>query len=275
ACRDNPLARSFASKLGASRSTAVGNGLAAYSAVGTGTLIAFATAPGAVALDGRGANSPFTTALTRHLRTAGLEVRQMLTPLRAAGRARPATRQIPWDNSSLLGEVYLAGPGKPGEAPPAAVPVAAPPAAAPSSDDVLWSAIKDSSVPALFDEFVRKFPSSGHAEAARTRAAELKKSDVAMLPPGAGAEIPKAKDAASGAVNAPIASFLRSNTSWTVTFSFAEPTTAISWRLGETGNFRETGFIDTLDPRTKKRMPNPSIQLDADQPATTIYVRYV
>ncbi len=58
-------------------------------------------------------------------------------------------------------------------------------------------------------------------------------------------------------------------------FSFAEPATGISWRLGETADFRETGFLDTLDPRTRKRVPNPAIQLDADQAATTIYVRYV
>ena len=41
------------------------------------------------------------------------------------------------------------------------------------------------------------------------------------------------------------------------------------------GEFRETGFIDTLDPRTRKRMPNPSIELAADAPAATIQVRYV
>jgi hypothetical protein len=60
-----------------------------------------------------------------------------------------------------------------------------------------------------------------------------------------------------------------------VALSFAEPVTGISWRLGEAGNFRETGFMDAFDPRTRRRMPNPAIQLDADQPATTIYVRYV
>ena len=60
ACRDNPLARSFASR---TRSAAVGTGLAAYTALGTGTLIAFSTAPGKVAVDGLGANSPFTEAL--------------------------------------------------------------------------------------------------------------------------------------------------------------------------------------------------------------------
>ena len=41
------------------------------------------------------------------------------------------------------------------------------------------------------------------------------------------------------------------------------------------GDFRETGFLDTLDPRTRKRMPNPSIELAADAPAATIQVRYV
>ena len=44
-------------------------------------------------------------------------------------------------------------------------------------------------------------------------------------------------------------------------FSIADPTLGISWRMGESGDFRETGFIDTLDPRTRKRMPNPSIEL--------------
>ena len=41
------------------------------------------------------------------------------------------------------------------------------------------------------------------------------------------------------------------------------------------GEFRETGFIDSLDPRTRKRMPNPSIELAADAPAATIQLRYV
>jgi formylglycine-generating enzyme required for sulfatase activity len=106
ACRDNPLARSFAAK---TRSGAVGAGLAAYTALGTGTLIAFATAPGKVAADGDGTNSPFTEHLVKHLRTPGLEVRQMLTRVRNDVAAATGERQIPWDNSSLRGDVYLAG----------------------------------------------------------------------------------------------------------------------------------------------------------------------
>jgi hypothetical protein len=76
-------------------------------------------------------------------------------------------------------------------------------------------------------------------------------------------------------VNAPIAMFSRHNGGWTVVFSIADPTLGISWRIGDAGDFRETGFIDTLDPRTRKRMPNPSIELPADAPASTIQVRYV
>ena len=105
ACRDNPLTRSIAAR---SRSTAVGTGLAAYSTLGTGTLIAFATAPGKVALDGTGANSPFTQGLVKHLRTPDLEVRAMLTRVRADVMAATGNKQLPWDNSSLMGEVYLA-----------------------------------------------------------------------------------------------------------------------------------------------------------------------
>ncbi|GIL01982.1 MAG: hypothetical protein BroJett030_18810 [Alphaproteobacteria bacterium] len=105
ACRDNPLARSFRAR---SRSN-VGSGLAAYSNVGTGTLIALATAPGKVALDGEGENSPFTASLLKHIKTPGLEVRQMLTRVRKDVLDTTGQQQQPWDNSSLLGDVFLAG----------------------------------------------------------------------------------------------------------------------------------------------------------------------
>ena len=107
ACRDNPLARSFASHLPATRSAAVATGLAAYTAVGTGTLIAYATAPGQTALDGQGKDSPFTTSLLHFLPTPGLEIRQMLTRVRAEVAEQTGNRQIPWDNSSLMGDVVL------------------------------------------------------------------------------------------------------------------------------------------------------------------------
>lgn len=115
ACRDNPLAAKAISENAASRSVAVRSGLAAPAGLGkgetsgAGTLLAFATAPGQVALDGEGLDSPFSTALVRHLGTPGLEVQQMLTRVRAEVVASTKGKQVPWSNSSLLGEIYLAG----------------------------------------------------------------------------------------------------------------------------------------------------------------------
>ena len=113
ACRNNPMAPRVASA-GPNRAIESGSGLAAPATLGSGaslgagTLIAFATAPGQVALDGEGANSPFSAALSRHIGTPGLEVQQMLTRVRAEVVAATKTKQVPWSNSSLLGEVYLA-----------------------------------------------------------------------------------------------------------------------------------------------------------------------
>jgi hypothetical protein len=96
ACRDNPLAQKLKAQLEPSqpsRSATIQMGLAPFAALGpggsetgTGMLIAFATAPGTVALDGAGRNSPFTTALLKHIISPGLEIRQMLT--------RPRIRRI-------------------------------------------------------------------------------------------------------------------------------------------------------------------------------------
>jgi len=95
--------------IGATRSAAIPAGLAGYAMVGTGTLIAFATASGQTALDGSDGNSPFTSAFVKHVRTPGIEVNQMLTRVRVEVASATKNRQVPWANSSLLGEVYFAG----------------------------------------------------------------------------------------------------------------------------------------------------------------------
>lgn len=78
ACRNNPMAQQVASA-GTNRAIEAASGLAAPPSLGAGamlgagTLIAFATAPGQVALDGEGANSPFCCPLPphRHARSRG------------------------------------------------------------------------------------------------------------------------------------------------------------------------------------------------------------
>lgn len=114
ACRDNPLARSFASTLPATRSSSVNSGLAAVQTQtegdgSGGLLIGFATDPGAVALDGEGANSPYTTALARHLTAPGVSIQTALTRVRGEVATATNGQQRPWYNASLGREVF-AGP---------------------------------------------------------------------------------------------------------------------------------------------------------------------
>ena len=138
-------------------------------------------------------------------------------------------------------------------------------------------------IPVYFDQMVDDVFLNGvakaQAEAPKETTKETRKDatkpaeppqKLAALPPVSVPRLPK-----EDSVNAPIAMFSRHNGGWTVVFSIADPTLGISWRMGEAGDFRETGFLDTLDPRTRKRMPNPSIELAADAPAATIQVRYV
>jgi uncharacterized caspase-like protein len=61
-----------------------------------------------VALDGDATNSPFSAALIRHIGTRSVEIQTVLTRVRADVVAATNGKQVPWSNSSLLGEVYLA-----------------------------------------------------------------------------------------------------------------------------------------------------------------------
>ena len=118
ACRDNPLASNFAGPLG--RSAAVGRGLAPPSTSGAGTFIALSTAPGKIATDGAGRNSPFTAALLNHIRTPGLEIKALMTRVRAEVALATREEQIPWVTESLRTDVYLSpGPSMEPAAPAA------------------------------------------------------------------------------------------------------------------------------------------------------------
>ena len=120
ACRDNPLTRSFARALPATRSTSVGTGLSAVNA-GRGTLIAYATAPNQVALDGaRTRNSPFTAALLRHIGTPGLDIALVMRRVTADVEAASGGAQSPWVHASLTRDVVLKGGTAPAYLPPAA-----------------------------------------------------------------------------------------------------------------------------------------------------------
>ena len=104
ACRDNPLTRSM--KV-ASRSQGASRGLAEEKLASSGILIAFSTNPGNVALDGKGRNSPFTTALLDNIKRPGVEISTLMTDVRVQVVKDTGGQQTPWINSALLGRFFF------------------------------------------------------------------------------------------------------------------------------------------------------------------------
>jgi hypothetical protein len=132
--------------------------------------------------------------------------------------------------------------------------------------------VRHEQTPAYYDQIVGDVVLNGKlGDAPPAAVAPL--PQVAVVAPPAARVAPPAADPGEP-INGPIANFMRSNAGWSVTLSFIDPVTAISWRLGESGPFKETDFLDSFDPRTRKRMPNPTFELDGGTPAATIYVRY-
>ncbi|GAB2176882.1 SUMF1/EgtB/PvdO family nonheme iron enzyme [Dongia sp. agr-C8] len=128
ACRNNPLPPGTRS---------LENGLARMDAP-TGSFIAYSTAPGAVALDGAGSNSPYSQALAAAIESQQLPLELLFRQVRVEVMSQTGNKQVPWDSSSLTGEFYFKAPG---DAPVVAAPApaqaaAVPPAPAPMPEPV-------------------------------------------------------------------------------------------------------------------------------------------
>jgi uncharacterized caspase-like protein len=91
ACRNNPFARTFRS---------LNRGLAFVQAP-SGTLIAYATAPGDEAQDGVDGHSPYTSALAKELKTPDVPIEETFKAVRRTVQATTSGRQTPWESSSL------------------------------------------------------------------------------------------------------------------------------------------------------------------------------
>ena len=101
ACRNNPFGERFAP------AQAVATRGLAPVVPGGGALIAFSAGPGQVARDGVGDVSPFTEGFLKYAATPNIEVRQMLARVRGHVADETDQSQTPWDNSSLLEDVFL------------------------------------------------------------------------------------------------------------------------------------------------------------------------
>ncbi|MER9346507.1 methyl-accepting chemotaxis protein [Mesorhizobium sp. M0227] len=68
---------------------------------------------------------------------------------------------------------------------------------------------------------------------------------------------------------------MRSNQGWSMTISLPEPATAISWRMGDSGPFTDTGFLAMNDQTTGKPMANPSFEMPDSTVAGIIAIKYL
>ncbi|MGI9450752.1 MAG: caspase family protein [Geminicoccaceae bacterium] len=105
ACRDDPLSERFKAR---SRSLETQSGLAQTQGA-AGMLIAYATAPDQVALDGEGLHSPFTQALLEWIDQPGIEVGRVFRRVRERVMELTDGAQVPWVEEAVLGEFYLNG----------------------------------------------------------------------------------------------------------------------------------------------------------------------
>ena len=126
ACRNTPFPVGPRTRgLGNARSLA--QGLAQVVSEARGTLIAFSTAPGAVALDGGNGNSVYTRHLIANMQIPGLPVEQLFKRVRSGVSEETRQAQTPWYSSSLDGEFCFL-PGQAGECIVGEVPLIAAPA---------------------------------------------------------------------------------------------------------------------------------------------------
>ena len=118
ACRNNPFTISGVRGLR--------SGLAEMRAP-EGTLISYATQPGNVAQDGRGADSPYTKALVQGMRQPGLDIFRLFNQVGLQVKRTTGGSQQPWVSTSPIdGDFYFSGPPRAPDAPPTAA-VTAPP----------------------------------------------------------------------------------------------------------------------------------------------------
>ena len=97
ACRDDPFSGGYRPP---------SKGLSQFNAP-VGSLIAFSTAPGDVALDGEGLNGLYTSHLLREFSVQNARLEDAFKRVRLNVRLESGGKQIPWESTSLEEDLYL------------------------------------------------------------------------------------------------------------------------------------------------------------------------
>jgi uncharacterized caspase-like protein len=193
ACRDNPFTKELARSVAANsknrtRSVDVSSGLGAMDTQATsGILIAFATDPRSVALDGSGGgNSPFTSALLKHMETPGVSISTVMDRVREDVWTATDKKQKPWVNTSIIGEFMLN---------PAAKVAALPPSGDSLRSDAsrqsvgqgldraqmdvkMWESAEKANTAEDYQAYLDAFPTGQFAQFAKNRIAKFKAAAI-------------------------------------------------------------------------------------------------
>jgi uncharacterized caspase-like protein len=180
ACRDNPFAAALARNK--TRAIVGERGLSRIDGdLARGTLIAFASDPKSTALDGPpGQHSPFTEAFLDHVFDPDASIDVVMSRVRTEVWDKTHHGQLPWVNTSLIGDYALnpqpeAQPAREGAA--EAAIAAALPATAPADrqtqEDLLWESAQHSNLRADYQAYLDAFPSGIFAQMAKNRVAIL------------------------------------------------------------------------------------------------------
>ena len=137
----------------------------------TGTFLSYATAPGDVAVDGIGENSPFTLALAKEILTPGAPAEQVFKQVRVSVLEQTNGMQTPWDTSSLTSNfVFASAPVESAEE---------------IAERQLWESVQATRDPVQIMLFLRGYPDSKHAEDARALLSEVIELELETPTPAA------------------------------------------------------------------------------------------
>ncbi len=108
ACRDNPLADQFYRENFSETRALQTRGLAPVKTASDGAMLVFSAAPGQVAYDGEGKNSPFAKSIAKHLPAQNIEVLSLMKRIIKDVKSETSNRQVPTVTNDLTTEIYLA-----------------------------------------------------------------------------------------------------------------------------------------------------------------------
>jgi len=172
ACRNNPFGHAWQST-----KRSVGQGLAPIDV--DDVLVIYSAAPGQTASDGRGANSPFATALANRLPQAGLPIQLLGGMVRDDVLRATGQQQRPFISASITGTPFMLVPGAPALGPITAAAVAVatltpPPAPdARSVEMMFWQSASTGDDINQLRAYLARYPNGSFADLAKARIATL------------------------------------------------------------------------------------------------------